>query len=157
MARIERVQKVYFWIAIASAGLGVVSSSGCSPLPTFPSGVLWVLHPLLFLLGAVSGALNLRRSEQIDRQRWEVAEDSTVTRGEREYAHKDAESERRWAGVCFAGCPLMLGYWLAYQVMTESGRVEAHLLPVTGIAGFAVGLGIAKTLGRGALKIGRKT
>ena len=151
MSRIERIQKIYFWVAIACAGLGVVSSSGCSPLPVFPSGMLWVLHPLLFLLGAVSGALNLRRTEQIDRQRWEVAEDSTVTSGEREYAHKEAERERRWAGICFAGGPLMLGYWLAYQLTVESGRAEAHLLPVTGIAGFVVGLGVIKILGRAAL------
>jgi len=146
MTRIERIQKIYFWMAIVFAGLGVVSSSGCSPIAPFPSGMLWVLHPLLFLLGAVSGVLNLRRTEQIDRQRWEVAEDSTVTSGEREYAHKEAERERRWAGICFAGGPLMLGYWLAYQVTSESGRAEAHLLPVTGIAGFALGLGVTKIL-----------
>ncbi|MEJ2086870.1 MAG: hypothetical protein P8Y44_14615 [Acidobacteriota bacterium] len=154
MSRVERVQKAYLWIAITCAGMGVMSSSGCSPFPDLPSGALWLLHPLLLLLGAVSGVLSLRRSEEIDRQRWRVAEDSTVTRGEREYAHKEAEGERRWAGVCFAGGPLMLGYWLAYQVHADSAHVEAHLLPVTGIAGFAIGLGVAKLLGGAAPRAG---
>jgi hypothetical protein len=39
---------------------------------------------------------------------------------------------------------LMFGYWMAYQVGVEDDRIIAHLLAVTGIAGFAVGLLVGK-------------
>ncbi len=148
MSRLERLQKSFFWFAIVCAVLGVVSASGCSPFPAIPPSSLSVLHPLLLVLGFIGGILSVRRGDEIDRERWSVAEDSTVTSGEREYAHKHAERARRWAGISFAGGPLMFGYWMAYQVGAEGNRLSANLLPVTGVAGFALGLLVGKLRGR---------
>lgn len=143
------MQRAAFWVAVIAAGLGLMASSGCSPIPDLPVGSVWLLHPLLLLVGVLAGVASVRRADALDRERWRVAEDPTVTSGEREYAHKHAERERRGAGVSFAGCPLMLGYWLAYQSGGNEGRLESHLLPVTGLAGFAVGVGVEKLLGSG--------
>ena len=147
MSPIERSQKISFWVAVISAGLGLMASTGCSPLPQLPTGAVWLLHPLLLLLGALAGLANVRRADDLDRERWQVAEDPTVSGGEREYAHKHAERERRWAGISFAGGPLMLGYWLAYQSGGSDHRLESHLLPVTGLAGFALGIVLDKLHG----------
>ena len=144
MSRLERLQKIYFWSAVVCAALGLVSSSGCSPIAELPPSTIWGLYPLLLAFGLVAGVLAVRRAKEIDRERWSIAEDSSLTSGEREYAHKNAERERRWAGLSFAGGPLMFGYWMAYQVGVEDDRIIAHLLAVTGIAGFAVGLLVGK-------------
>lgn len=147
MSPVERSQKISFWVAVIAAGLGLMASTGCSPLPELPAGAVWLLHPLLLLIGVFAGLANVRRAADLDRERWRVAEDPTVTSGEREYAHKHAERERRWAGVSFAGGPLMLGYWLAYQSQGSDQRLESHLLPVTGLTGFALGIVIDRLLG----------
>jgi hypothetical protein len=44
---------------------------------------------------------------------------------------------------------LMFGYWMAYQVGVDGDRLYAHLLPVTGIAGFALGLLVGRLRSRG--------
>ena len=144
MSRLFRFQKVSFWVGVVCAGLGLVTSSGCSPFPTFSEQTLWFLHPTLFLLGCICGYLSVLRVKEIDRDRWTIAEDPSLTSGEREYAHKYAERERRWAAAAFGAAPLMVGYWWAYQVSLGNDRLTAHLLPVTGIVGFAVGLVVGK-------------
>jgi hypothetical protein len=144
MSKLERFQKIFFWLAVVCAGLGLVSSSGCSPLAALPPDALWALHPLLFAFGVVGGVLAVRRADEIDQQRWRFAEDSALTSGERKYAHKNAEKERRLAGGSFAGGPLMFGYWMAHQVGAEDDRLSADLLPVAGVVGFAVGLLLGK-------------
>jgi hypothetical protein len=99
---------------------------------------------LLFVFGVVAGLLAVRRADEIDQERWRIAEDSSLTSGEREYAHKNAERERRLTAGSFAGGPLMFGYWMAHQVGVEDERLSADLLPVAGVVGFAVGLLIGK-------------
>ena len=146
MSILERLQKSFFWFAVACAALGVASGSGCSPFPELPPSSISLLHPLLLIVGIIAGMLSIGRGDEIDRERWKIAEDPTVTSGEREYAHKHAERKQRWAGISFAGAPLMFGYWMAYQVGVDGDRLYAHLLPVTGIAGFAVGLVVAGKL-----------
>ena len=144
MSHLERLQKVSFWFAVICAALGFLTSAGCSFGPEIPPGALGFLHALLFLVGAVAGYLSVFRNQAIDRERWRIAEDPSLTSGERDYAHKYAERQRRWATTSYLAAPLMLGYWLAYQVEGEGQRLMAQLLPVTGLAGSVVGLLVAR-------------
>ena len=50
-----------------------------------------------------------------------------------------AERERRSAVTSFLAAPLMLGYWLAYQVEGEGQRLAAQLLPATALMGSVIG------------------
>lgn len=135
MTRLERAQRVSFWVAVVSATLGFLTSAGCRMLPAVSSSWIGWLHGLLLVLGAVAGYLAVGRGREIDRQRWRVAEDPSLTSGERDYAHKFAERERRGAVTSFLAAPLMLGYWLAYQVVGEGQDLAAQLLPATALLG----------------------
>ena len=148
MSRLEKLQRTCFWLAIVTAGLGLTSASGCSAVEQLEPDLVWVVHPVLVALGTAAGIASLRRGAEIDRERWRIAEDPTVTSGEREYAHKNAERERRLAGIAFAGAPLMLGYWLAYQIESPADSIRAQLLPVSGIVGFVIGVLIGKWVER---------
>jgi len=139
MTRLERAQRVSFWVAVVSATLGFLTSAGCRMLPEISSSWVGLLHGLLFVLGAVAGFLAVGRGRDIDRERWRVAEDPTLTSGERDYAHKYAERERRVAVTSFLAAPLMLGYWLAYQVVGEGQDLAPQLLPATALLGSVVG------------------
>lgn len=144
MSVLERRQRVAFWVAVVSAGLGFVTSAGCPLLPGLPTESLWFLHPALLALGALAGYQSVLRNTEIDRERWRIAEDSTVTSGEREYAHRYAERQRRWSSTSFISAPLMLGYWLAYQVEGGGRGLAAQLLPAVALAGSVVGLMVAR-------------
>ncbi len=89
--------------------------------------------------------LALARGEEIDRERWRVVDDPDLTSGEREYAHRRAERLRRWANTSYVAAPLMLGYWMAYQVTGEGRRLAAQLLPATALVGSVLG-GVAVRL-----------
>jgi len=149
MTPLERGQKVAFWVAVVCLGLGFLTSAGCQMLPALPTGTLWVLHPILLVLGAVAGYLSSGRNEEIDRQRWQVAEDPSLTSGERDYAHRYAERQRRWASTSFIAAPLMLGYWLAYQVEGAGRLLAAQLLPATALLGAVLGFLLAHLHPRG--------
>jgi hypothetical protein len=101
-----------------------------------------LLHPVLLLAGAGCGLLTRWRAREIDANRWRVLSDPLLTRGEKEWAHHDAEAERRRAAVVFLLCPLVLGMWLAYDLGEEG---PLGFLPVTGLVGFGIGL-LAGTL-----------
>ena len=140
MTALERWQRVAFWVAVVAAALGFVTSAGCGFSFAIPGGWVTVLHPLLFALGAVCGGLSTLRGEEIDRVRWEVVEDPALTSGERDWAHKNAERSRRFASTAFIAAPLMLGYWLAYQMEGGGTRVANAALPVSAVLGSAAGL-----------------
>ena len=149
MSRLERAQRVSFWVAVVSATLGFSTSAGCRLAPEIPDASLGLLHPLLFLVGGIAGYLSVFRTHEIDRERWRIAEEPSLTSGERDYAHRYAERQRRLASTSFLAAPLMLGYWMAYQVEGEGQLLAAQLLPVTGLVGSVVGLLVAR------LKTGR--
>lgn len=140
MSVLERSQKVAFWVAVVSASLGFLTSAGCVQLPRLPAGAAVWLHPLLLVLGLLAGLAAVGRNTEIDRERWRVVEDPLLTSGERDYAHKRAERQRRWAGTAFISAPLMIGYWMAYQVEGEGRGLLAQLLPATALLGSVLGL-----------------
>ena len=139
MSRLERAQRVSFWVAVVSATMGFLTSAGCRMLPEISSSWVGPLHGFLLILGAFAGYLAVGRGREIDRVRWQVAEDPALTSGERDYAHKYAERERRTAVTSFLAAPLMLGYWLAYQVVGEGQDLAAQLLPATALIGSVIG------------------
>lgn len=144
MTRLERFQKVALWVAVGSATIGFLTSTGCQMLPNAPRQVLPLLHPVLFALGAVFGVASQRRSEEIDRERWKIVEEPLLTGGERDWAHKNAERKRRGAGTAFLAAPLALGYWLAHQI--EGRGLAADLLAATAVLGAVAGLILARLL-----------
>lgn len=145
MSRLERLQRISFWLAIAGGALGFLTSAGCSMAPAIPVGWVNVLHPMLLVIGGLLGYFSVFRTEEIDRERWRIAEDSSLTSGERDYAHRFAERQRRGASTAFLAAPLMLGYWMAYQVEGEGSELAAQLLPVTAVLGSLTGLLIARS------------
>lgn len=144
MTRLERLQKVSFWVAVVSATLGFLTSAGCGPVPEIPDSSVRLLHPLLLILGGIVGYLSVFRGDEIDRERWRIVEDPSLTSGERDYAHKYAERQRRLASTSFLAAPLMLGYWMAYQVEGDGQALAAQLLPVAALLGSVVGVVVAR-------------
>jgi len=144
MTRLERLQRLSFWVAVISAALGFLTSAGCGLAPDIPDSSVRFLHPLLLILGGIVGYLSVFRSDEIDRERWRIVEDPSLTSGERDYAHRYAERQRRVASTAFLAAPLMLGYWMAYQVESEGQALAAQLLPVTALVGSVIGVLVAR-------------
>jgi len=130
---------------VAVAGVcgvaGFLASLGVFLLPPAGPGWAWPAHALLAALGAACGVGTVVRGEEIDRGRWAIVEDPLTTKGEAEYAHKDAESQRRLAGTAFLAAPVFVGYWLLYQLGAED--LPTYLLPGTALAAFGVGVLVA--------------
>jgi hypothetical protein len=126
-------------VGIASAVLGFLASVGQRLFPAGDPAYIGIVHLLLAALGAACGVAATLRNVEIERQRWEYAEDPLATKVQREYAHKETEVERRLAGVSFLGCPVLLGYWMAYQFAVEPYPLTVALVPVTTLAATALG------------------
>ena len=145
--QLQTLQRVAFWVAITAAALGFVTSAGCGFGPKIPQSGLGLLHGALIVIGILAGYLAVARGDEIDRERWQIAEDPALTSGERDYAHKNAERLRRSASTAFLAAPLMLGYWLAYQVEGEGEALKAQLLPVSALVGAVIGWIVARRRG----------
>ena len=142
-------QNVALLVAIGCGVLGLLTATGCPVLPAGDPGAAPWLHLLVILVGAVAGLSFSTRAREIDGERWRVVEDATITSGEREYAHREAEREKKSAGVVFLMAPLTLGFWLAAHFFER--RVAAtDVLSLTPLVGFLIGLGVAKAARRGA-------
>ena len=135
----RRVQSVAVVFAFVCGALALVTSTGCPVLPEGDPGSVGLLHSLVGAVGGICGFFLPFRAREIDQERWRIVEDTTLTSGEREYAHKEADSERKTAGTIFLVAPLTLGLWLAYQFRQEDAIVATDFLAVTPLVGFAVG------------------
>ncbi len=127
-------------VAGVAALVGLATASGCAPGLDLPRPSLRLLHPLLFLAGGLAGWAAARRMWEIDGERWRIARDPDLTSGERQYAHRHAESRRRWAALAFLGAPLMIGYCASGQIQDSSASLAAQLLGITALAGGILGL-----------------
>lgn len=146
-------QNAAFVVALCCGALGLMTATGCPVLPAGEPGAATWLHPVMVVVGAVSGFCFSLRAREIDAERWRVVDDAALTTGEREYAHKEAEREKKTAGVVFLMAPLTLGYWLGSHLRGE--RVgAADLLSLTPLLGFLLGMGAAKIALRGKLAPG---
>ena len=146
MRRLRDLQRWALRIAIAAALLGLATASGCVPGVGLPHAAIAVLHPLLLVLGGVAGWVASRRMGDIDAERWRVAQDPDLTSGQRQYAHRHAESRRRWAALSLLGAPLMIGYCSSGQIDASRDSLAAQLLGITALAGGIVGLVVGQRL-----------
>ena len=144
-----RLQNVALVFAIVCGTLGLVTSTGCPVLPESDEDLAVPLHGLVILVGALAGVIVTFRTRQIDNDRWRAVEDPDLTKGEREYAHGEAESKKKTAGIIFVMAPLTLGFWMAYHFGQEEAITAADFLTVTPLAGFGIGLAVGWWLNRG--------
>ena len=138
--RWKRIQRVAFWLMVVGVVLAASAALGVTALPSRPPSLVWSLHGVLIALGAGCGVAAVGRSREIDRERWRLLGDASLTGGEREYAHREAEAELRSAGRAFVLCGVALGAFGAYLLRTPGTIGAADLLIVTPLLGFAVGL-----------------
>ncbi len=137
---LERAQTVAAVAAVGGLLLGFLASLGVHVLPLLDRTGLWVSAVALLAGGLFGGAATVLRAREIDRRRWAAVEDPQVTSGEREYAHKEAERERRWAGTIFFTSPIALSYWAAYQLGADAGLAAPPVLAVVPLGGYLAGL-----------------
>jgi len=138
--RLETVQTAAAAVAVAALVLGFLASIGLRLVPALTEAAFWPLSALLALLGLGGGILTVVRGREIDRVRWELVESPLMTSGEREYAHKEAELQRRWAGTVFFAAPVALSYWAAYQLQAGTGQIASPLVALFPLSGYLVGL-----------------
>ena len=138
--RLQSLQGLATVLGVVALGAGFLASIGLRLLPVFPAAAFWPLALVLGLLGAGGGVATVARGDAIDRHRWEVVEDPLLTSGEREYAHKEAERQRRWAGTVFFAVPVALAYWAAFQLPADVEAGAPPLLALFPLAGYLVGL-----------------
>jgi len=137
---LERVQTFAAVAAVGGLLFGFLASIGVHVLPLLGRTGLWVIAAFLLAGGLFGGAATVLRAREIDRRRWETVEDPLITSGEREYAHKEAERERRWAGTVFFTSPIAISYWAAYQLAPDAGLAAPPVLAVVPLGGYLAGL-----------------
>lgn len=133
---LARRQSLATGVAVAALVLGFLASIDFRLLPLLPWWLLPAAHPLLAALGVAAGRAAVRRGREVDAERWAVVDEPLATAKEREYAHKEAERERRVSATVFLGAPVFLGYWGLYQFPPGPG---AWALPIAGLAGYLAG------------------
>jgi hypothetical protein len=147
---LERLQSAGAALAVTAGIAGFLASIGLRQIPALDAGTVRLLGGLLALVGLAGGWATARRAQAIDRVRFEVVADLALTSGEREYAHKEAERERRAAGIVFLALPVALAYWLSYHVTPEIKAMAFPTLTIPPLVGYVVGLGAAHLAARRA-------
>ena len=139
-SRSDRQQQAAFWVLIVFAVATLVFGAGLVESPPAPGWIAWALHPLLLAVGFLCGAATVRRSREVDARRWELVEDETLTRGERLYAHREAERENKVAGSIFLLAGISVGACAAYVLRTPEQIGVADFLILSPLLGFLAGL-----------------
>lgn len=149
MDPLRQKQRASLWIAGVAALLALFAGGGVTPVPAISGAWVWGFHPLVIALGAWAGALTVVRNRDIERHRWELVQDPMLTRGEREWAHKEAEAERKRSAASFLASPLLIAGWLAYSLQEGAAPLASDLMPASALVGFGLGLGLAHLRGPG--------
>ncbi|MDX1631123.1 MAG: hypothetical protein R3234_04640 [Thermoanaerobaculia bacterium] len=134
------IQKTCWW---ASAVLGLVilgTATGYNPVPTAATVWLGVAYPFLLGVGVLFGWMARLRQVEIEEDRWRILSDEHLTRGERTYAHKEAESAMTRSLAAFLLVPLLLAGYLTYQIPGEEGSFVNDLLVLPAFLGYGLGL-----------------
>jgi hypothetical protein len=139
---LARVVTACGWAAGVFAVLGFAASLGRGPLPELPGALTAPLAAILLLAGGGAALLAGRRGIEIDRERFLYASDPHATSDEVKEAHREAERRHKMTWTALAAAPILAGYWLAYEL--PAGNPAARALPVAPLAGFALGLILAR-------------
>jgi hypothetical protein len=134
------LQRGSLWLGAACFLLGLLATGGCSPFPAGEPDLAWLLHPLVLFVGGAAGMVAAARGREIERERWRVIEQPGLTKGERELAHREAEADRKRAGIAFLLAPVGIGFALATHFSIAASTRVADVVLVTALAGFALGL-----------------
>jgi len=110
----------------------VLTIAGVYVVPRDVAGLVWVLHVVVAVVGFVSGVVATRRRAEIEAERWQRVDDPDLTSGEREHAHREAESSLKRATAQFLLVGVTLGGWLAYQLRAERPTAGAAVSRVLG-------------------------
>ncbi|MYA06895.1 MAG: hypothetical protein F4060_03490 [Holophagales bacterium] len=128
----KRLQSIAVVWSAVFLGLAILTIVGVQLIPRDIPGLVWVLHVLVAAIGFLSGIAATRRRAEIDVERWKLVEDPDLTSGEREHAHREAESRLRRASAQFLLAGVTLGGWLAYQLRSERPEAGAAVTRVLG-------------------------
>lgn len=139
LQRLEAADRVGWVLTASGALLGFLASIGVYWLPSWPVGALWAVLPALLLLGLAGGGMARWRLAAIDVRRWRIVADDLLTSGEREYAHHEAERQRRVSATAILAGPLAIGYWTAYQFTAADELLLIQLLPLVPMVGCLTG------------------
>lgn len=129
---LRRVQSIAVVWSAVFLGLAILTIVGVQFVPRDVPGLVWALHVLVAAIGFLSGIGAARRRAEIDVERWKLVEDPDLTSGEREHAHREAESLLRRASAQFLLAGVTLGGWLAYQLRAERPEAGAAVTRVLG-------------------------
>ena len=146
MSRLQLLQRVSWAAAVAGVLLGLAASGGYTLFPVGSPRLGWWFLPLVLALGVAAGLACIRRVREIDAGRWELVRDPTITKGERELAHGEAERERRLAGIAFLAGPFMVAYWLLYQLTPNEVEMGPAFLLFGALVGYVLGLAVGNRI-----------
>ena len=139
----QRCQNGALAVAIVTGALGLLAAGGCSVVPEGRPGLAGLIHVLLLGLSIGAGLLAALRTQEVETARWEAVNEPMATKGEREYAHREAESQRRGTSTIFLLAPLGIAFWLAHVFDTEGVFSLSDLFLVTPVLGYLLTLLIA--------------
>lgn len=122
MTTLGVAQRVALLLGGTSILAGFLASIGYLLLAPLGLSSIFIWIGALVIVAVVSGICSGFRLRTIEQLRWQVVADTALTSGERQTAHREAESERRWALLSFLLLPLGFGYWLGGQP-TERGSL----------------------------------
>ena len=129
---LRRLQSIAVVWSAVFLGLAILTIVGVQLVPRDIPGLVWLLHVLVAVIGFLSGIAVTRRRAEIEVERWKLVDDPDLTSGEREHAHREAESRLRRASAQFLLAGVTLGGWLAYQLRAERPEAGAAVTRVLG-------------------------
>ena len=108
--------------------------------PGWLTALLWFA---LGTLGVLAGARTIEHARAADLWRWQTVQDDTLTSGERQMAHREADARKRSGGALMLLGASAPAVWLAYQFRQVDTISPSDLLILAPVLGFGLGLFLA--------------
>ncbi len=130
---LRRLQNLSVVSAAVFLGLAVLTILlGFQVVPRGVPGLVWGLHAVLAIVGLLGGVAAVHRRAEINAERWRIVDGDDLTTGERDHAHREAESRLRTARFQFLLGGVAPGGWLAYQLRPARADAGAAVNRVLG-------------------------